>query len=151
MLCFFLGHRDATDDVRPALVQAVERSITQHGVTEFVVGHYGSFDRMASSVVRAAKVVHPIIKLTLLLPYYTNHTANIGEGYDGFFYPEGQEAIPKRAAIVRANRYMIDHCDYLILYARHIGSNSREFLEYAQRRFQRTGKPQIINLGDWDN
>ena len=148
MLCFFLGHRDAPDDVRPALVQAVERSITQHGVTEFVVGHYGSFDRMASSVVRAAKVVHPTIKLTLLLPYYTNHMANTGEGFDGFFYPEGQEAIPKRAAIIRANRCMIDQCDILIMYARHIGSNTREFLDYAQRLATRKGKPRIINLND---
>ena len=41
-----------------------------------------------------------------------------------------------RLAIVRANRYMVDHCDFLIAYAYRPG-NSRKLLEYARRREQR--------------
>ncbi len=44
-------------------------------------------------------------------------------GFDGTFYPPGMETVPKRAAIVRANRYMVDHSDYLIAYAWHPASN----------------------------
>ena len=35
--CFFIGHRDAMQDIVPALERTVEALIT-HGVTEFFVG-----------------------------------------------------------------------------------------------------------------
>ena len=148
--CFFIGHRDTPADMYSQIVAEVERLILC-GVTEFVVGHYGAFDRMAARAVREAKRQHPEIRLILLMPYYETNTSKYGMGFDEIIYPEGQEAIPKRAAIIRANRYMIDQCDVLIMYARHIGSNTREFLDYALRRLRRTGKPQIINIADWDN
>ena len=68
--CFFIGHRDAPEALRPLLDAAVERHITEYGVTEFVVGHYGRFDYMAAGAVQAAKARHPDISLVLLLPYY---------------------------------------------------------------------------------
>ena len=145
--CFFIGHRDTPADIYSQIVAEVERLILC-GVTEFVVGHYGAFDRMAARAVREAKRQHPEIRLTLLLPYYETNTSRYGTGFDEIIYPEGQEAIPKRAAIIRANQYMIDHCDFLIMYARHIGSNTREFLDYAERLATRKGKPRIINLNN---
>lgn len=33
-----------------------------------------------------------------------------------------------------ANRYVVDHVDYLISYAWHPASNARELVEYAKRR-----------------
>lgn len=123
-----------------ALTEAVERHIVEYGVTEFVVGHYGAFDRMAARVVREAKQRHPEVSLTLLLPYY--RPEKIDGEWDGIFYPPGMETVPKRLAIVRANRYMADHCDCLIAYARYPG-NSREVMEYARGR----GK-QVENLAE---
>ena len=146
-ICFFIGHRDTPADVYSQIVAEVERPILC-GVTEFVVGHYGAFDRMAAKAVREAKRRHPEIRLILLMPYYETSTSKYGMDFDEIIYPEGQETIPKRAAIIRANQYMIDHCDYLIMYARHIGSNTREFMDYAQRLANRKGKPRIINLND---
>ena len=43
--CFFIGHRDVSDSVLSALEQEVERHITEYGITDFVVGHYGRFDK----------------------------------------------------------------------------------------------------------
>lgn len=40
--CFFIGHRETSDSIFPALVQAVERHVTEYGVTEFIVGHMGT-------------------------------------------------------------------------------------------------------------
>ena len=145
--CFFIGHRDTPADVYSWIVSELEK-LALHGVTEFVVGHYGAFDRMAARAVREVKRQHPAIRLILLMPYYETNTSKYGTDFDGTIFPEGQETLPKRAAIIRANQYMIDHCDCLIMYAKHIGSNTREFMEYAERRFRRTGKPQIINLAD---
>ena len=38
--CFFIGHRDTPDSLLPALSDAVEKCITEHGVEQFVVGAY---------------------------------------------------------------------------------------------------------------
>ena len=148
MTCFLIGHRDAPESVFFLLKQAIEQHITSYGVTEFVIGHYGAFDRMAARAVREAKLLHPNVKLVLLLPYYQPDAASIEDGFDGTVYPEGQEAVPKRAAIVRANKYMIAHCNFLICYQRHIGSNARDCVEYARKQYQRTGRPHIVNLAE---
>ena len=42
--------------------------------------------------------------------------------------------LTRKVAIVRANRYVVDHVDYLIAYAWHPASNVRELVEYAKRR-----------------
>ena len=49
--CYFIGHREAGKDVFPLQVEAVEKHITEYGVTDFYVGHYGGFDRLAAQAV----------------------------------------------------------------------------------------------------
>ncbi len=57
--CFFIGHRNAPESLRGRLATEVERHIVQWNVSHFIVGGYGSFDRMAASIVKAAKVKYP--------------------------------------------------------------------------------------------
>ena len=142
--CFFIGHREASVEVLPALTEAVERHITEYGVTEFIVGNYGGFDRMAAKVVIAAKERYPEIILSMLIPYHpAERPIEPPQGFDNTFYPPGMEKVPRRLAIVRANRYMVDHVDYLIAYAWHPASNARDLVEYAQRNGGMT-----TNLGE---
>lgn len=132
--CFLIGHRETSEEMLPAFVEAVERHIVDFGVSEFVVGNYGGFDSMAARSVIAAKKNHPDITLLLLLPYHpAERPVELPPGFDGSFYPPGLERVPRRFAIVRANRYMIDHTDFLIAGAWHPG-NSRELLAYAKKR-----------------
>ena len=132
--CFFIGHRDAPDDIYPALYDAVMRHIEAYGVTDYVVGHYGRFDTMAARAVRAVKRIHPDVSLSLLLPYHpAERKVWQPDQYDSLIYPPGMETVPRRAAIVRANKYMVDHCTHLIAYAWHPASNARELVEYALR------------------
>ena len=56
------------------------------------------------------------------------------DGFDGTYYPPDMERVPRRVAIVRANRYMIDHVDYLIAYAWHPASSARELVEYVYNK-----------------
>ena len=136
--CFFIGHREASEEIYTALYAAVEQHIVEYGVTEFIVGHYGGFDRLAASAVKAAKHLYPDVKLILLLPYHpAERPIPTPDGFDGTFYPSGMESVPRKIAIVRANRYVVDHVDYLIAYAWHPASNARELLEYAKRREKR--------------
>ena len=133
-ICFFIGHREAGGELIPALAEAVERHITEYGVTSFMVGHYGNFDKLAARAVIDAKKRHPEVTLTLLLPYHPfDRPIPTPEGFDGTFYPPGMETVPKRIAIVRANRYMVENSSHLIAYAWHPASNALELVEYAQR------------------
>jgi len=142
--CFFIGHREASSEVLPALAEAVEQHIVEYGVTEFVVGNYGGFDRMAANAVIAAKKDHPEVTLSMLIPYHpAERPIEPPEGFDGTFYPPGMENVPRRFAIVRANRYMAQHADYLIAYAWHPASNARDLTEFARKK----GIP-TTNLGE---
>ena len=143
--CFFIGHRNAPETLRPLLDAAVERHIAEYGVTEFVAGHYGRFDYMAAAAVRTAKTRHPDITLVLLLPYYPFPYDT--EGYDSTFYPEGMENVPKPFAIVRANEYMIRTSDYLICYDRGQIGKTRDFVELARKR-ERKGLIHVENLAE---
>jgi hypothetical protein len=149
--CFFIGHRDAPDSILPALVEAVERHITNCGVTDFLVGGYGNFDRLAAQAVKQAKQHHPNVTLTLLLPYHPfDRPKPIAPGFDGTFYPPKMERIPKKAAIPCANRAAVDISDYLIAYAWHPASNARDLVEYAKKR-QTKGKIRVTVLEKEDS
>ena len=138
--CFFIGHREASEEIYPVLYAAVEQHIVEYGVTEFFVGHYGGFDRLAALAVNEAKRFYPEVKLTLLLPYHpAERPISTPDGFDSTFYPPGMESVPRKVAIVRANRYVVDHVDYLIAYAWHPASNARALVEYAQKRQRKNG------------
>ena len=144
--CFFIGHREASSEVLPALADAIEQHIVEYCVTEFIVGNYGGFDHMAAKAVIAAKERHPDITLSMLIPYHpAERPIETPQGFDNTFYPPGMEKTPRRLAIVRANRYMVDHVDYLIAYAWHPASNARDLVEYAEKK-EHKGKITVTNL-----
>ena len=147
MTCFFIGHRHVPYALRPKLAEAIERHITQYGVTDFTVGHYGQFDAMAAQAVRDARKRHPGVALTLLLPYYPYREVRIPEEYDRTFYPEGMELVPKSVAIVRANRYMVQNSDFLICYNAKLVGNTREIVDFALRR-EKKGLIRVTNLAE---
>ncbi len=130
--CFFIGHRDTSEDIYPVLETEVERHIAEYGVDEFIVGHYGHFDRMAARAVKAAKANHPDVRLTLLMPYLNNMP--FPEGFDGAVYPDGLETVPKKYAILRANQAMVDRCDCLIAYVKYPFGGAFQCLNYARRK-----------------
>ena len=145
--CFFIGHREADERIYPALKDAVQKHITEYGVTEFVTAQYGGFDRLAARCVVELKRTYAQIHLYILCPYHpAERVPDLPEGADGTYYPEGMERVPRRAAIVQANRMMVKQADYLIACVWHPGSNAREILLYAQKR-EENGKIRITNLG----
>ena len=130
--CFFIGHREAPESVYPELAQTVEQLIEQ-GVTEFYVGHYGNFDRLAARAVTEAKQQRPEVRLTLLLPYHpTEREVILPSSFDGSLYPPGMENVPRRFAIPRANRWMVEHCTHLVAYVTHPASNAGKVVEWGR-------------------
>lgn len=147
-ICFFIGHGDTPQSVYPALADAVERHIAEYGVTEFRVGNYGCFDRMAARAVKAAKAKYPGVSLYLVIAYLPGTGGRPlpdMEGYDGSIYPEGLETVPYRLAIPRLNRMMVREADQVIAYVAHSWGGAAKTLEYAKVR-ERRGELTVTNL-----
>lgn len=131
--CFFIGHKDAPSLLYPSVLFQTEKLITEHNVSEFYVGHYGRFDAMALRALTFLKPQYPHIRRILVTPYHpAQRPIEKTDDFDELFYPFEEPVIP-RYAISRANRKMIDSCNYLIAYAEHTGK-ARDFLQYARRR-----------------
>lgn len=146
--CFFVGHREADERFLPLLTKTIERLIIEESVSYFYVGRYGGFDRIVSTAVTVVKKKYPPITLMLVLPYHpAERPIDTPYGFDGTYYPEGLENVPKRYAIVRANKIMVDTSDWLVAYVRHGASNSRKLLEYAVHK-QEKGLIQMENLAE---
>ena len=133
--CFFIGHREADERLLPMLNTAIERLITEEKVSYFYVGGYGGFDRIAATAVKQAKLHYPEITLMMVLPYHPGERpVETPYGFDGTYYPDGLEKVPRRYAIVKTNEIMAKQSDWLIAYVRHGASNSRRILEYALKQ-----------------
>ena len=142
-VCFFIGHRDAPSTVLTQLENTISHCITQYGVSEFVVGQYGNFDRMAAAAIKKLKQSNTGLSLLLLLPYHpSERPIELPAGFDNSIHPEGLELVSKKLAIIHANRKIIDSCDLIIAYANGPG-NARSFVDYAKKR-----SVPVINLAD---
>lgn len=145
--CFFIGHRETDASLLPIIKALAERLIQQQQVSDFYVGMYGNFDRLAGEAVMQLKCDYPSVRLFLVLPYHpADRPIEAPPGYDGTFYPYGMETVSKQYAIVKANKKMIDTSNYLIAYVTHTVSNAYKLLAYALRR-QKRGLIDVINLG----
>jgi len=144
--CFFMGHRDAPESIYTLIIAEAERHIAEYGVTAFIVGHYGAFDRMAARAVSELKKEHANIHLTLLLPYHPAvRTVCTCAPFDSTLYPSGMENVPPRYAISRANRKIIDQVGYLICYSRLPCSSTHKLMLHAAGR-ERNGLLRVTNI-----
>ena len=116
--CFFIGHRDTPEAVFPALCAAVEQHV-MWGVTEFIVGSRGAYDRLATDAIVLVKQRHPRVRLIRLLSYLPTGDEATALGFDGSVYPAGLESTPPVYAIVRANQWAVDNATHLIAYVRY--------------------------------
>lgn len=144
--CFFIGHRDALECLLPLVQETAERLIRQEGVTDFYVGSRGAFDHMAAKAVRRLMEIYPHVRLYRVLAYLpAQELEETSLGFTGTVFPEGLESVPRRFAIFRANRVMVDACDFLIAYAPRETGNARRVLDYARRR-QGRGLLRVVEL-----
>ena len=84
--------------------------------------------------------------LLLLLAYHpAERPVFLTDGFDNSYYPP-LENVPRPFTIVRANQYMVNKADSIICYVKHPG-NTRNLIEYAQRRQKKGGFP-IENVAE---
>ncbi|MBQ6824291.1 MAG: hypothetical protein IJP27_06545 [Clostridia bacterium] len=130
MVCVFFGHRDAPEELKPRLRQAVVTLIKEQGVRQFYVGHQGRFDGMVQAVLKELSAEYPIEYGVVLayLPKEGDPTIEHSVVW------EGLEEVPPRYAIDRRNRWMVERCDYLIGYQRKSFGGAATFIALAMRK-----------------
>ena len=128
----FCGHKEVMDrePVERWLRQVCDNLIAL-GANEFYLGGYGCFDFICASVLRELKIIHPYIRLVLVLPYLNSRM--ITDGYDETVYPP-LEFVPPRFAIVRRNEWMVCESDVIVAYVMRGFGGAARTLEYAQRK-----------------
>lgn len=148
--CFFIGHRDATQTIQDELYETVVHLVKECHVDHFIVGHYGEFDRMATSVVQRVIQEYPekAIIAEILEPYFPGERElPVPVYFEGTYYPEGMEMVPLRFCIEKANQKALEESDVLVAYVTHSGGNAAKLLRRA-RREAKIGCLTVINLGE---
>lgn len=147
-VCTFCGHSrlyGQTVVVKEKCLTVIERLIVSGIADCFLIGNYGDFDGIASSVCLTLKKKYPQISVNLVLPYYRPHLDEYDKEryarYDSVITPE-LEVTPHRYRIIKANEYMVDQADTVIAFVKYDGGAAKT-LAYAKRH-----KKQIINLAD---
>ena len=144
VICSFFGHAAVGNEIRPALSAEIERQITERHTDTFYVGGYGHFDRMASDLLEEMKKRYPHLTVYHILAYLPASAGK--EPYEPRFptlYPEGLELVPKRVAILRRNRWMVNQSDFIIGYVLTTYGGAYEALRYAKQK-----KKSIVNIAD---
>ena len=132
MTVTFCGHGMilSKDEVRIKLSGVIEKFIND-GANTFYLGGYGDFDLLAARAVKQAAMKHKNIVSILVIPYL-EHKYN-KELYDGTVYPD-LERVPKRYAISKRNKWMVDNSDIVISYVDHDWGGAAKTLEYAKKK-----------------
>ena len=117
MICTFFGHRDAPQGIEDTLRKILLDLIKNKKVSMFYIGNQGNFDFMAKRLLIQLKNKYPHIKIIIVLAYMPKMTdeTNIRECIETI-YPDGLEYTPRRYAIDRRNRWLVEHSDLVITY-----------------------------------
>ncbi|OUP11615.1 hypothetical protein [Anaeromassilibacillus sp. An200] len=129
--CCFCGHRDTPESILLSLEQKIQYLITQEQVQQFYVGNEGNFDRMARKSLYKLQQSYPWIQIAIVLAYLPHTREELSKDT---LYPEGLENVPPKYAIIYRNRWMIDHCDYLISYVTRSYGGAVRMLSYAMQK-----------------
>ena len=147
MTVCFCGHSklfSSYDSIKSKCFEIV-RGLIAEGADSFLVGDYGDFDAIATSVCLTLKKESPHIEVCLLLPYYRPHiddyTQQRYNRFDSTITPPLEDT-PYRYRIVKANQYMVDQSDILIAYVRSSGGAAKT-MKYAKRK-----NKNIVNLAN---
>ena len=130
--CFF-GHRECPDSIKPRLREVLIDLIENQCVDQFYVGHQGAFDAIVLSVLRELAQHYPI-QYDVVLAYMPQEKTDYStETEQHTLLPEGIETAPKRFAIDRRNKWMLQNSDYVVTYVRYATGGAAKFASEAKR------------------
>lgn len=143
MTCTFFGHRDFPREMMPNLRAQIVHLIENRGVSQFYVGNQGYFDYAVLQILRSCRQIYPQISYSVVLAYMPQQELPGIEDTETLL-PEQVELAPRRYAICRRNRWMLEHADCVVTYIRHAYGGAARYAALAhgrERRFCRFDIP----------
>ena len=141
MTCTFFGHRDCDEKIYENLRNTIIELIQNEGVTKFLVGNNGAFDRLVLKVLKGLENYLYDIDICVMLAYFPTEQSVIEDNYT--LLPEGIEEVPKRFAIDYRNKYMLDRSEYVITYVVADFGGAAKYAKRAKRQ-----KKTVINIAE---
>lgn len=147
MTCTFFGHRDCPGNIYESVYSIIEELIDKENVDCFLVGEEGGFDRIVQRALCEIGKKHTDVVCLAVKAYYDPKKKD-DSGLLESIYPECLAGVPRRFAIDRRNRYMIDRSDVVITYVRTSIGGAAKFADIAVRKNKR-----VINIavGDYSS
>ena len=137
-ICSFFGHADlegkATEigeKLRPILIDLINQ-----GVDTFYVGNHGEFDILSSKIACDLQTLYPEIQVIVVL-CYPNELQYLKCSFTDFLMPPEIVAAPKRACIVKRNRWVVDHSDYIVSYVKYTIGGAYSVTQYAKKHYKK--------------
>lgn len=135
--CTFFGHRDAPKEIERILKNIIIDLIERHDVDVFYVGDNGSFDRMVRKVLKLMKLDYPHIDYYVVLAYFPIKKEYDYNDYLDTILPDDLENVPRKYAIHKRNKWMLNDADYVVTYVTRIYGGAAEFKRMAEKKGKR--------------
>ena len=126
-----IGHDKCDDADRDQLRSELIRLI-RCGVTTFVTGGTGGFDRLCAHMIHDLKKDFPEVRSYIIIPYIDQRIFEPSY-FDGSEFPECLEAVPYRFRISHRNRWMVQHSAYGVCFVTHSFGGAAQTYSYAQK------------------
>ena len=125
-----IGHNECydvdTDHLRAELIHLINS-----GITTFISGGTGGFDRLCARMIYDLKKTFPHIRSYIIIPYLDQKIFEPSY-FDGSEFPECLEAVPYRFRISRRNRWMADNSAYAVCYVNRSFGGAAQTYRYAK-------------------
>lgn len=141
MICAFFGHRSCPFAVEKTLEEEIENVILGADADTFYVGNKGSYDRVVQSALKNIKDRYPYIKMYIVLDYIPTKKVEFEEFE--IIVPDNIENVPKRFAMSHRNKWMVNECDFAVVYCVNTVGNTQKHIDMLRRK----GK-EVINIAD---
>lgn len=124
-----IGHSECsdvdTDHLRSELIKLINS-----GVTTFLSGGTGGFDRLCARIIYDLKKTYPHIHSCIVIPYL-DHKIFEPSYFDSSEFPECLESVPYRFRISHRNRYMVQNSSWAVCFVRRSYGGASATYRYA--------------------
>ena len=129
----FIGNRDCFNIDKSLIERAIIQAVSE-GITTFLNGGQGYFDKTCALVLQKIKKQYSGIKSILVIPYRDFHIFN-KDIFDEIIYPfeRIESLLNYKTAIPMRNRVLVESSGLAICYVKRVGGGSWKTLEYAKK------------------
>ena len=150
MIISFAGHSiiNSSKMLKEAVKEQIRNNISDTEKVIFYLGGYGDFDEICAYACKELRQEYTNMETVYVTPYLSlSAQEKIKEMqkcglYDITIYPP-IENVPKKFAILRRNKWMIENSDLVITYVKHTYGGAYKSLKIAKQKKKKT-----INIYD---